>query len=799
MRRSPSSTVNPNSGDISGSTTMMRKKRRRNPDFIKLRNCLVIFFMMVVAKLSAFYLFEISFIADSLNTNSNTSKNAQNYYDTTNYSTDSTISSVVSGILSGDDDIAVHSSWYSSTKALQKYECGKDDIIPGNTYTVCNGLSNQILGHVAHIANFIKKERKVAIPDAFIVNGVQSEKKKNGSALKNVIPTKDNSIPLTAVIDADALMKMIHRLGGEACFIPHDMVVMDDAQEQKTKHVKRSWLNQLRRSDDEIALHLLESMKPSRSLLGIVESVISNIENMSLNISLSDGVCLHHRDGPDWHQHCSIWEGNNCMNAENMPLEELVQYRLPDAYPKKWIYYIGDTIPSQTMLADLLLLHRDKDELADNTAIGELVGDQRPSVEKYRDIYAAVDFFVCKRLPSFIGNSVSTFSATQIALRRGTNSSWYNSRSIPLLAGFLKVETIPFVYTYTEKSETMGKILLKASITSVRQSFGFDIDINVIYHGTEDEMFLKWLVERKVTVHKHEPKWLGMIRDLQSNGNINHSHLYAHSGNYIGTWQRIDIPLFINAEYIMFLDYDTIVHDRFGLDSFGNDITPGIAFSAEVIETQKKPINAGVALMNVPKLRETYTDFLAFIKVHAEKEKNFELGPSDQGAYLDFYHSYKNGVNEKDKKEYVKYLDVTFNVKPYYKKMDTFKNRKIIHYHGIKPHDIFKAFMGYRVRDFPPALRKHILPRMFDGKNKHLLCLTLRDFALSIIDDEDNMKHFCAIGFPNVAKGEMACKIILEKLSEADEVFDCEGLMADIGYHKHSSIIKLEGGESQKI
>ena len=296
-----------------------------------------------------------------------------------------------------------------------------DDIVPTNTYTICNGFSNQLIGHAAYIAHLIKLGRKVAIPDAFIVNGVQSEKNKDGTTLKNVIPTRNNSISLTSVI---------------ACFIQHKLAVMND--KEQNKETKCSWLEQLRLSDNELVLRLLESMKPSHPLQGIVESVIANLQRKSPSTSLSDGVCLHHRDGPDWHTHCSTWKGNNCMNAENMAIEDLIKFRLPEAYPKKWMYYVGDAVPSPMLVesvkrkADLYLFHRDKDDLASNDEIIKLVGDEMPSNEKHRDIYAAVDFFVCKSLPSFIGNSVSTFSAFQTMLRRGTNSSWYNSRSIPI-------------------------------------------------------------------------------------------------------------------------------------------------------------------------------------------------------------------------------------------------------------------------------------------------------------------------------------------------------------------------------
>lgn len=75
------------------------------------------------------------------------------------------------------------------------------------------------------------------------------------------------------------------------------------------------------------------------------------------------------------------------MNAENMAIEDLAKYRLPDAYPKKWMYYVGDATPSPTLVeavkekTNLQLFHRDEDELADNDEIGKLVGYKEPSVQ----------------------------------------------------------------------------------------------------------------------------------------------------------------------------------------------------------------------------------------------------------------------------------------------------------------------------------------------------------------------------------------------------------------------------------
>ena len=57
--------------------------------------------------------------------------------------------------------------------------------------------------------------------------------------------------------------------------------------------------------------------------------------------------------------------------------------------------------------------------------------------------------------------------------------------------------------------------------------------------------------------------------------------------------------------------------------------------------------------------------------------------PSDQGAYLYFYYDTK------------KFLDKSFNDKPYYKHLkDAGKASKILHFHGPKPHDYVSHWLG---------------------------------------------------------------------------------------------------------
>jgi hypothetical protein len=191
-----------------------------------------------------------------------------------------------------------------------------------------------------------------------------------------------------------------------------------------------------------------------------------------------------------------------------------------------------------------------------------------------------------------------------------------------------------------------------------------------------------WLARQGVRIHQHDPVWRGQIEAMRKNGDPDSSHLFLHPGNYFGTWQRIDIPLFINSEYCLLLDSDTVVLRPFTLADFGLDLTFGIAMSSEFV-ADARPVNAGVVLMNIPRMRQSYHDFLEFIMQHVSSAKFDAPSPSDQGAYMDFY---RNDL---------RFMPHVFNFKPYWKLSDvSYDVPIIIHFHGAKPHDYLKWIMG---------------------------------------------------------------------------------------------------------
>ena len=230
--------------------------------------------------------------------------------------------------------------------------------------------------------------------------------------------------------------------------------------------------------------------------------------------------------------------------------------------------------------------------------------------------------------------------------------------------------------------ETTGKLLLQASIASVRQYMP-ENTIHVLYNGQRDAAFLAWLRAYGVVIHRHEPVWRDDIEEMRKNGDPGTSHLFLHAGNYFGTWQRIDIPLFVESEYCLLLDSDTLVTRPFTLEDFGMNLTRGIAMSAEMSVNDKIPTNAGVTLMNVPLLRQTHEHFIKYILSHVDSAKFEHPSPSDQGAYLSFYRSKTSFLSNK------------FNFKPYWKSTKkVFDSTYIVHFHGPKPHNYMEFILG---------------------------------------------------------------------------------------------------------
>lgn len=278
--------------------------------------------------------------------------------------------------------------------------------------------------------------------------------------------------------------------------------------------------------------------------------------------------------------------------------------------------------------------------------------------------------------------------------------------------------------------------------------------IHILYHGSSDVKFYFWLKKQGVTIHRHDPAWAEVIEEMRKNGDPSYSHLFLHPGNYLGTWQRIDIPLFLDSEYILLLDSDSIVNRPFTLNDFGKRLTRSIAMSSEVL-IEDIPTNAGVTLMNVPYLRRTYNDFVKFVTSHAHSPRFDNQGPSDQGAYLEYYKP--------------RFLSRCFNFKPYYKFSDIeCAEPYIVHFHGAKPHDYLTHIEG----DPCDSAFVHLCDKALHSRP---LCASFQAFARA----SQSVDEFSYCNNTMPGRHVEFCSRIMQTLAEQEEECSDVTLVAD--------------------
>lgn len=612
-------------------------------------------------------------------------------------------------------------------------------------YNICNGLSNQLLYHAANIALAIQNKQAVEIPNYFIVDGVQHSD-------DNVLPSLYNSVPFATAFDVEYFLAQVQTIGNNnnisAKLVDFDFTAKEHHQ------IPCKGMDTVKQASPAITLAILQSFRPSATMKRIIDNVQSNIPQ-----PIDKGVCFHHRDGQDWQDHCKRWSAikdgiyrGNCLLEQGKTVVDSLRVRgLHDT--THWIYYAGDhAVPEELQTSgysvftrDQLLSSEDQDAMQSfrppetlkpkqslltlgKCALG-LRGcsvTQQPSA---RDLWALLDFFICGSIHGFVGNSVSTFSALQIALREGKNAYWYNSQSIPL-AGLLPVYYIPIVYTYSERSQFSEKYLLQASIVSVKKNMPRN-KIHVLYHGENDREFIKWLESNGAMVH------LQSLDQLMISG-------AEETFSRTQLLQRFDIPNIVSSEYILLLDADTIVLQPFTLADFGHNLTRGIGMSSAERPINKAE-NAGVTVMNVPYLRETQNDFSTFVKSFMQRDP---LSPatSEEGAHLEFYN--------------VSFLSRRFNFKPFWSDQDILRQSPFIaHFYKARPHGYIKHSIGDSCMFETLCDKALLLPS---------LCRVMQVFAKTTKEAIPGPSSYCLQSFPNQTMA-LVCDEVLDELATLPE------------------------------
>jgi hypothetical protein len=182
---------------------------------------------------------------------------------------------------------------------------------------------------------------------------------------------------------------------------------------------------------------------------------VSNIMTERLRFrSLSLGAngdfnALHVRIGEDWSSHCRRWETkeqDNCMTNSDILAKVLSIEGVPTNVPLYLILETPLASANGSVITDEL---KRKFDLVSKEMLWPHEKYDLPQNSRSRELRASIDYEIASAAKTFIGNSVSTFSALQLLSRKmhpmidGPDRSFhYNGGSIPLAGRLFDTKSI---------------------------------------------------------------------------------------------------------------------------------------------------------------------------------------------------------------------------------------------------------------------------------------------------------------------------------------------------------------------
>lgn len=547
-------------------------------------------------------------------------------------------------------------------------------------FELCNGFGNQVISLVSAIIIAAESKRHILMP-RFVLNGIQM-------GVAEISSRQPKSVSLDQVIDVQRLQKAHSNIPP---FILSNDVPSDPLPKYFTSPIDENFIKQSNSKEQihigcpafrldksliekhkDLALATLTAISPHQKYLGL-----HNYQLITATIPGKYNV-LHFRAEDDWIQHCSAWEGipdgiirNNCFNNT---LDVGYAMRSRGWNPRVPLIVLTDRNKLSPEMMRHLTASLERWGFLSWFFSGRL---ETSSIMLDREERAMIDFFCALSAENFIGNSVSSFSALVIAIRKetGRSASYYNGGNIPL-ESFFPLYRLPWLTTANEDMDYEYFNMLKTAIVS-----GMQIGLKpyVLFEGSKDSEVFLWLNNRKVSIIQHKLSISNELLDIVKENREEHaktSHLYDTDEAVLGTWQRIDIPIIkelAEHEFVLFTDCDIYFRSRLYLTDFGLPLPKFLAMASEGDDIF--PYNAGVILFNMVSMRESFHGFVNFILEHRRGlYYGPNYGPGDQGAYNRYY-----AQTLKPNK-----LSQDFNAKPYH----SFNaHAKIVHFHGPKVQD----------------------------------------------------------------------------------------------------------------
>eukprot|EP01026_Neomeris_dumetosa_P045397 TRINITY_DN3844_c0_g1_i11.p1 TRINITY_DN3844_c0_g1~~TRINITY_DN3844_c0_g1_i11.p1 ORF type:complete len:626 (-),score=26.44 TRINITY_DN3844_c0_g1_i11:480-2357(-) len=425
----------------------------------------------------------------------------------------------------------------------------------------------------------------------------------------------------------------------------------------------------------ELFFKVLDSLEPISELNGLVDLALSRLEMLGGSKKYN---FLEVRMEKQWIAHCEKNNSklDNCLN-ETFNLGEHLQSKGVETDSILYVTAFWPAVEEEVKQKVLQSLEEAGYNFVTQTSI--TLGFKMPGNKDLDSIQRRlIDYYIAQGSDKFIGNSISTFTASMILERRnkGLWSSYYNGGIIPLQKQ-IPLYDLPWVFAYNSWSNETD-YLVYGLVRSAKDVGG--LILHCFFLGDKNSSIYQWLSKEGVIMMEHRPEWITKLTEL----NTKYTKaliLLSKTESVIGAFQRVDLPLLEELKqynYVLYTDTDTFFRRRVALVDFPQPLPLAIGMGPEMAD--HFPYNSGVAIFNMCALRRTHAAFIQFI-FNETDGLNFQgYGPVDQGAYNQFYEDEVRAWK----------LPEAFNAKPY---KEYNNNALIVHFHGPKPKDYLNLFV----------------------------------------------------------------------------------------------------------
>jgi hypothetical protein len=484
------------------------------------------------------------------------------------------------------------------------------------SFDICNGFTNQLIAIVdalmianltnrtvilPRIASDYRKMPDVDFGDVFDVDH-----------LKAILTDVVHFAPAGVECEAGKVENWYFKRQKPAEVVAH-------LSEKNNWHIGCSFLSIEARSTEsqELRWKIFKALR-------FIRSIRSQIEAAQRKIGPRFNV-LHLRNEKDWEKHCQIWDGNNCglqpSSFHNSSFfvrafeNEMIDRELP-------LYIASGTIKSdlRKSFGDLFSKYRvvTKEDILKNHQF------------QGRETAAAFDWGICENAETFIGDSVSTFSAVQMLERIffGKSGFRYNSGDIPLEKFFSERihHPKPFKFVFVWFGDETEAEISKMKFAVEYNVKNLSLRLICVFFGELDSVY-EWLMKRNVTVILHR-----LPQQTKSINNKLVAELFAMLEISALGW--MDEFLIFSSPYVLFNEHNL---DNFQLPA------PAYTkqthhFSCQRIEIDARSIcKSELILLNVRNMVNSYSELQLFVAKNLHVWENASKRSDVMSLFMTFF------------------------------------------------------------------------------------------------------------------------------------------------------------------